>query len=87
MQVAVIENTLTDIFREVFDNSSLTLARSMTAKDVKDWDSFNHVRLIVTVEQKFGISLPTHEVVNLRNVGELIDLIGKYLARRNSEIA
>ena len=77
-----IEETLTDVFRDVFEDPSLTLTRAMTSKDVRDWDSFNHVRLIISVEQKFGISLPTHEVVDLRNVGELIDLIGKYLARK-----
>lgn len=77
-----IEETLTDVFREVFDDPALTLTRTMTAADVKEWDSFNHVRLIVSAEERFGISLPTSEVADLRNVGELIDLIGKHLARK-----
>lgn len=75
-----IQARLTEVFREVFDDPALTINREMTAADVKEWDSFNHVRLIVSVEEKFDISLPTSEVADLRNVGELIDLIGRHTA-------
>ena len=56
-----------------------TFTRDMTASDVEGWDSFNHVRLIVAAEEKFNISLSTVEVADLRNVGELIDLIGSHV--------
>lgn len=82
MEAAEVQTKLTRVFREVFDDPALTLNREMTAADVKDWDSFNHVRLIVAAEEAFGISLPTSEVADLRNVGELIDLIHKHTAKR-----
>ena len=41
--------------RDLFDNPSLTLTRETTAADVEDWDSLNHVNLIVAIEKTFKI--------------------------------
>jgi len=64
-----------EIMRDVFDNDSIVLNVDMTAKDVEEWDSMNHVRLIVAIEQELGIELPMERVNELRNVGELVHLI------------
>jgi acyl carrier protein len=71
-----VSSVLEEVFREVFDDGRIALRREMTADDLDQWDSFNHVRLIVAVEERFGISFSTTEVADLQNVGELIDLIG-----------
>ena len=74
-----IQSVLQDVFRDVFDDPSIVITRATTASDVEGWDSFNHVRLIVAAEEKFKVSLSTAEVADLRNVGELIDLIGGHV--------
>ena len=74
-----IQSVLQDVFQDVFDDASILISRATTASDVEGWDSFNHVRLIVAVEEKFKISLSTAEVADLRNVGDLIDLIGSHV--------
>lgn len=66
---------LQDIMRDVFDNDSIVLTSEMTAKDVAEWDSMNHVRLIVALEQDLGFELPMERVSELRNVGELVELL------------
>jgi acyl carrier protein len=71
-----IKRDLQVIFREVFDDPTLEIADAMTAKDVKDWDSINHINLIIDAEKHFGITLTTKEVAALKNVGEFIGLIG-----------
>jgi len=68
---------LTRIFRDVFDDDELELRPDMTADDVDGWDSLRHVRLVLTVEKAFGTRFPASEVANLKNVGELVALIGK----------
>jgi acyl carrier protein len=80
MQTAEIDARLTDIFRDIFDDDNLTLRPEMTAADVKDWDSFNHINLIVATEAKFGIKFQTAEIESLRNVGHFEELIAKKLA-------
>ena len=52
----------------------------MTASDVEDWDSLNHINLIVAVEREFKVKFTTAEVSGLKNVGDLMDLIGRKTA-------
>ena len=66
---------LTDIFKEVFDDDSLVVNPTMTAEDVDEWDSLNHIRLVLTIEKSFGLRFSAAEVGNLKNVGEFVDLI------------
>lgn len=65
---------LTDVFRTVFDQPTLTLHDAMTAADVENWDSLNHIDLIVAIEKKFKIKFTTREVSGLKTVGDLADL-------------
>ena len=74
-----IYQRLTEIFREVFDDPSLVLTPEMKAGDVPDWDSLNHINLIVAVEARFKIKFKSTELESLRNVGHLVELIEKKL--------
>jgi len=75
-QTQALEN-LTDVFRTVFDQPNLVLHDAMTAADVENWDSLNHIDLIVAVEKKFKIKFTTREVTGLKTVGDLADLTAK----------
>lgn len=70
-----IFNQLTNIFQEVFDDETISLEDSTSAKDIDEWDSLNHINLILMVEQTFRIKMKTSEVAQLNNVREFIDLI------------
>ena len=70
-----IYNRLTPIFREVFDDDSIVPHDRMTAADVPEWDSLSNIRLVVSVEEEFGIEFSTGEVVGLKNVGEFVRVI------------
>ena len=45
---------LNEVFSDVFDED-ITVTDSTTADDIEDWDSLEHINLIVAVENKFGI--------------------------------
>lgn len=80
MDQSEIESRLTLIFRDIFDDDALALHADMTAGDVPEWDSFNHINLIVATEAKFGIKFQTAEIESLKNVGHFEELIEKKLA-------
>ena len=80
MDQSEIESKLTQIFRDIFDDDDLTLHAGMTAQDVPEWDSFNHINLIVATEAQFGIKFQTAEIESLKNVGHFEELIAKKLA-------
>lgn len=66
---------LEEIFREVLDDDELALTPATTAQDVEDWDSLNHVRLMLTVERQFGVKFSAAEIGRLKNVGDLVALV------------
>jgi len=80
MEDTEIVGRLTEIFRDVFDDDSIELRDEMTAADVEEWDSLNHINLIVAVEKSFRVKFTTQEVANLANVGEFIALLKSKLA-------
>lgn len=75
-----IYERISPIFREYFEDDSLTLADTTTAGDVEGWDSLAHISLVVAIEKEFGIQLGVKHSTNLKNVGELVDAIGRKLA-------
>ena len=73
MKENIIE-VLSKIWSDILDED-IDLNVSTTAGDIEGWDSLNHVRLMVAVEQYFKIIISGSEMSELKNVGELIALI------------
>jgi acyl carrier protein len=80
MQSEEIYAQLTTIFHDIFDDDALVLTPDLTAAEVPEWDSFNHINLIVAVESRFKITFQTAEIEQLHTVGHLVDLIAAKLA-------
>jgi acyl carrier protein len=68
---------LTEIFNDVFMRDDMELAPALTAQDVPGWDSFKQIEIMVSVEERFNIKLNTREIDNLKNVGDLAEIIAK----------
>ena len=80
MQQQDIYAQLTTIFHDLFDDDTIVLNPSLTAADVPEWDSFNHINLIVAIESRFGVKFQTAELETMHTVGHLADLIQSKLA-------
>ena len=66
---------LNEVFRDVFDDESITVTDATTADDIEDWDSLEHINLLAAVEQEFGMKFNMGQVVSMKNVGEMADII------------
>ena len=66
---------LTDIFRTLFNDPDLVLRDGLVATDVPGWDSFNHVNLMILIEQEFGVKFTNEEVVKMQNVADLKNVL------------
>lgn len=64
-----------EIFREVFDDEELVINDSTNADDIEDWDSLEHISLIVSMEKEFSLKFDIKVVNKLENVGQMVDLI------------
>jgi acyl carrier protein len=50
---------LAEIFADVFMRDDIKLSPALTAKDVKGWDSFKQIEIIMASEEKWGIKFNT----------------------------
>ncbi|WP_026489074.1 acyl carrier protein [Butyrivibrio sp. XBB1001] len=66
---------LNEIFRDVFDDESITVEEETTADDIEDWDSLEHINLVNAIEDEFDIKFDMGQIVTMKNVGEMVDII------------
>ncbi len=80
MQQDEIYTQLTPIFHDIFDDDTVVLTPDLTAASVPEWDSFNHINLIVAIEARLKIKFQTAELEAMQTVGHMVALIEKKLA-------
>jgi len=66
---------LNPIFRDILDQPDLTITRASNASNVEGWDSLAHVNLVTAIQQHYNIRFALGELEELKNVGEMADLI------------
>lgn len=66
---------LNEIFKDIFDNDNIEVSDNTTAKDIKDWDSLIHITLISAVESEFNMRFEMKDIINMKTVGEMVDII------------
>ncbi len=75
MTKETIYEKLNEVFQDVFDDDSITVNAQTTADDIEDWDSLEHINLVSAVEKEFGMKFTMAQVVGMKNVGEMVDVI------------
>ncbi|SFS10907.1 acyl carrier protein [Granulicella pectinivorans] len=71
-----------EIFRDVFDQPNLVITRESNASTVEDWDSLAHINLVNAIQKEFKIKFALGELQELKNVGDMIDLMHVKLAAK-----
>ena len=75
MERREILDKVQDIIRDMFDIEDAVITDETVAADVPGWDSLMHITLVGTIEDEFDVRFAMKDVVGLKNVGQLIDLI------------
>ena len=64
-----------EIISEVFDIAISSVNENSALANFEEWDSLNHMELIVTIEKRFKIEMSFEEIVSIKSVGDLINII------------
>ena len=75
MEKDKIYERLNTVFRDIFDDETISVNENTTSDDIEDWDSLEHINLIVAIEQEFGMKFNMNEVTTMKNVGEMVNII------------
>ena len=70
---------LEEIFQDIFDDDTIELTENMSAADIEDWDSLRQISILAAAEDVFRIQLAISDTRNLKNIGDLVDIIAKKL--------
>lgn len=83
MTHSTIIDLITPIFQKVIKEPQLILLPEHTAADFEKWDSINHVIIMARVEKLLKIKIDTAELIHLKSVGDLVNLIAQKLPDGN----
>ena len=66
---------VTEVIQDQLDLETLQLTADSTAADVDGWDSLAHVRIMIALEQAFGVRFTTNQITSTESVGQLLDML------------
>ncbi len=61
------------IFKETLENPDLVITYQTTSADVAEWDSLNHIYLVVAIEKHFSLKFTSSQIQGWKDVGEMIE--------------
>lgn len=65
---------LKETFRAVFKRD-VEVTPLLSAADVKGWDSFAQISIIVATEEHYGVEFTSEELDTLKNVGDFVAMV------------
>jgi acyl carrier protein len=77
--VSSVQDRVQEVARSVFDDDSLILDGSTTAREVPGWDSLGHVNFMYSVEEEFGVHFTDEEYSGFDDVGALVRTLERKL--------
>ncbi len=75
-----ILNSLHPVFKEIF-REEIELNLSTSPREIGQWDSLNHILLIKKIEEKFQVEFDLFDIIEFKNVGDIVSSIQKYSAQ------
>jgi acyl carrier protein len=69
---------------DVLNVPAAQVTRETSPQSVDNWDSVQHLNLVLAMESEFGVSVPPEDIDKLRTVGDIIDAVRR-MAGGNAE--
>ena len=73
-----LESDLRNVFKNIFKLNLRKINKKTNYKNTKNWDSLNHVKLIMAIESKFKISIDPDQSINFISFDQIL----KYLRKK-----
>lgn len=80
MDRSELKSEIQAIARDIFAKPELLITDAMGASDVDSWTSLSFMQFLTTIEDKYGFKFKMMELLQLRNMGAVIDATLKHIA-------
>ena len=74
------------IFIQELGDPAKAITLETVATDVEGWDSFAHISIVVSIEEKYGVSFKTDELGKMTCVNDFCVLLKKLLDEKKSNV-
>ena len=75
-----LKNEIQVIARDIFGKPELAITDAMSAADVDTWTSLSFMQFLTAIEDKYGFKFKMMELLQLRNMGAVIDATMKHVS-------
>ena len=75
--VVAVRPEIKGLFADVFKYEG-DIAPTTSRRDVPKWDSLQHVALVASIEEHFGITLSMDEMVEIRSVKDICNILHRH---------
>ena len=72
-----LESDLRNVFKNIFKLNLRKINKKTNYKNTKNWDSLNHVKLIMDIESKFKISIDPDQSINFISFDQILKYLRK----------
>ena len=75
MEKSTIESKVLSIFKDIFEIEGVELSLDSQQKNIEDWDSIGHIRLMLTIEEEFKIQILSEKAAELNSVRSIVQYL------------
>jgi acyl carrier protein len=68
-----MEQKILDLMKSVFKTDSLD--KTCSQQNCEQWDSMNHLNLVVELEMEFGVSFEPEEIAQMRTFADVVRIL------------
>ena len=76
----MIKESVKSVMAEVFEIDEVTIQDDASQKTVSEWDSLQHLNLMVELEDKFDVSFEPEEIGDMSTLAKIVETIEKMKA-------
>jgi len=77
MDRAKLLQEIQQVVQQVLPKNTVQLHEHSSAKDIPGWDSLSHMVLMAAIEKHFALKFSFMEVINMTDIGSMMDCIAE----------
>jgi acyl carrier protein len=62
---------------DIFGIPAEKITADSSPETIENWDSMQHLNLVLAIEEKFGVQLEPEDIEKMRNIGAVATLVEK----------